>query len=67
MELLISNDSDDIDVTIDLSFSHGQRLAENLVNVLVTGLEHEDDIEGHENVLQVCALHGSDAVLLAQR
>lgn len=55
MESLVSNDNDGIDISNDISFSRGQRLAENLVSVLMIGLEHEDDIESHENVLHVCA------------
>uniref|UniRef100_A0A0M3I707 E3 ubiquitin-protein ligase n=1 Tax=Ascaris lumbricoides TaxID=6252 RepID=A0A0M3I707_ASCLU len=31
----------------------GPKLAENIVNVIVAVLEHEDDIEGHEHVLHL--------------
>ncbi|EJW84453.1 Hectd1 protein, partial [Wuchereria bancrofti] len=53
MESMVTNDSDGIDITTDICFSRGQRLAENLVSVLMMGLEHEDDTESHENVLQI--------------
>ncbi|KAK6110532.1 HECT-domain (ubiquitin-transferase) family protein [Brugia pahangi] len=53
MESMVTNDSNGIDVTTDICFSRGQRLAENLVSVLMMGLEHEDDTESHENVLQI--------------
>lgn len=54
MESMVTNDNGGVDISIDICFSHGQRLAENLVSVLMMGLEHEDDTESHENVLQVC-------------
>ncbi|MCP9265968.1 HECD1 [Dirofilaria immitis] len=52
MESMVTNDNSGVDVSIDICFSRGQRLAENLVSVLMMGLEHEDDTESHENVLQ---------------
>ncbi|CAG9534153.1 unnamed protein product [Cercopithifilaria johnstoni] len=53
MEWMVTNDSSGIDISNDICFSRGQRLAENLVSVLMIGLEHEDDTESHENVLQI--------------
>ncbi|KAM3726185.1 E3 ubiquitin-protein ligase [Dirofilaria immitis] len=53
MESMVTNDNSGVDVSIDICFSRGQRLAENLVSVLMMGLEHEDDTESHENVLQI--------------
>lgn len=58
MESMVSNDNTGIDISNDIRFSRGQRLAENLVGVLMIGLEHEDDTESHENVLQVCVYCG---------
>ncbi|KAL3982231.1 HECT-domain (ubiquitin-transferase) family protein [Acanthocheilonema viteae] len=53
MESMVTNDNSEIDIPNDICFSRGQRLAENLVTVLMIGLEHEDDTESHENVLQI--------------
>uniref|UniRef100_A0A158Q903 E3 ubiquitin-protein ligase n=1 Tax=Elaeophora elaphi TaxID=1147741 RepID=A0A158Q903_9BILA len=53
MESMVTNDNSEIDISADICFSCGQRLAENLVSVLVMGLENEDDTESHENVLQI--------------
>lgn len=52
---MVANNSGGVDISTDHCFSCGQRFAENLVSVLMMGLEHEDDTESHENVLQVCA------------
>lgn len=49
---LFKNDNIDTDMPVIMD-SSGQKLAENLVNVLVAGLDREDDMEAHENVLQV--------------
>ncbi|VDO44409.1 unnamed protein product, partial [Onchocerca flexuosa] len=53
MESMVTNDNDGVGISTGNCFSCGQRLAENLVSVLMMGLEHEDDTESHENVLQI--------------
>ncbi|EFO28334.2 hypothetical protein LOAG_00153 [Loa loa] len=52
MESMVKEDNG-VNISTDICFSRGQRLAENLVSVLMMGLEHEDDTESHENVLQI--------------
>lgn len=54
MESIVANENCEVDTSIDISFCRGQRLAENLVSVLMMTLEHEEDTDSHENVLQVC-------------
>uniref|UniRef100_A0A183D539 E3 ubiquitin-protein ligase n=1 Tax=Gongylonema pulchrum TaxID=637853 RepID=A0A183D539_9BILA len=55
LEILVSND-DEEDIMTDSSSCCGQRLAENLVGVLMAGFEHENDIDIQDNVLQVTVL-----------
>uniref|UniRef100_A0A915PQB4 E3 ubiquitin-protein ligase n=1 Tax=Setaria digitata TaxID=48799 RepID=A0A915PQB4_9BILA len=53
LESMVANDNEGVDASTDICFFRGQRLAENLVSVLMMGLENEDDIESHESVLQI--------------
>uniref|UniRef100_A0A914ZV22 E3 ubiquitin-protein ligase n=10 Tax=Parascaris univalens TaxID=6257 RepID=A0A914ZV22_PARUN len=50
---LVTNSADGDDISMECSPVTGPKLAENIVNVIVAVLEHEEDIEGHEHVLHL--------------
>lgn len=52
LKFLVSNNFSSGPEGVSL-FLSGQKLAEGIVNVIVTMLDHEDNIEGQENVLLV--------------
>lgn len=54
LKSLVASDwqTDDIPM-VELGKSSGQKLAESIVNVIVVVLEHEEEVESHENVLQL--------------
>ncbi|KHN87505.1 E3 ubiquitin-protein ligase HECTD1 [Toxocara canis] len=50
---LVTKAADGDDIPMEPVPTAGPKLAENIVNVIVAVLEHEEDVEGHEHVLHL--------------